>query len=400
MLKFFHLSLLLSAGVHAAVLRIPTEWLHDSPSLENPQRPQQPWLQNPLNAGRGAIGRPRSQDSLLTLELSIGTPAQRIRMVPDLTSNIFIVPTASCHAKPRSRDRNCKDSEVFESSQSSTYLGGPTIPEIPWRETVYRGHLARDVISFGPNGGTWNKSFTEATQVHTRSHSTSAGSLGVFGLKSGGSFADSVSLFQGMLDAGHLDDKIFGIELPQGHRSGQLTLGGLDHGLTLQDVDMMPATSSETLGWAVEAKYIGHTDSGFSLVVQLENCTAELDFNFPGFAFPRPFLQNILNALDSPPEPGFTADAITFPCDHRQQLPTITIGLAQNEYKLTAFEYAYEIGNEKNGLKMCAVRIHSASAPPARRGSCMILGRQFFSTFYSVFDVENMKVGFIKQSDF
>ncbi|KAK8166564.1 aspartic peptidase domain-containing protein [Phyllosticta citrichinensis] len=399
MLGFFHLSLLLSGAAHAAILRIPIEWLHDSASSENPQRPQQLWLQNPLSAGQEKRGKAHPQDSLLTLELGIGTPAQKVRMVPDLTSNIFIIPTASCRAKARSRNRGREDSNVFKSNQSSTYLRGPTIPEISWGETLYRGHLARDVINFGQNG-TWNKTFTEATWVHSRTHSRSAGPHGVFGLKFGRSFADSSSLFTGMVDAGHLDKKIFGVELPQGHNSGQLTLGGLDHGLRLEDVDMMPATPSETLGWAVEAKYLGHIDSGFSLVVQLENCTAELDFNFPGFAFPRPFLENILNALDSPPESGFTADTITFPCDHRQQLPIITIGLSQNEYKLTAFDYAYAIEDEENGQTMCAVRIHSGSVLSAQRGSCMVLGREFFSAFYSVFDVENMKVGFIKQSDF
>ncbi|KAK8250914.1 aspartic peptidase domain-containing protein [Phyllosticta capitalensis] len=401
MFQLFQISLLLSVGVRATVLKIPVEWAsaNDPTSPANSQRPQ---LSRQQQSPIGVDRRPRRQtlqdDSQLVLELDVGTPAQKVRLVPDLTSNIFVVPTAACHTKARKANRDCESSGTFNSTLSSTYLRGPSIPELPWREATFRGNLARDVISFGSNS-TFNKSFTEASVVHSKRKSRSAGSHGVFGLKLGRSFADSDTLFQGMFDAGHLDSKVFGVELPHGQKSGQLTLGGLDHGLTLNDVNMIPAIQSGNLGWAVEAKYLVHISDGFYLTTHLENCTAELDFNFPGFAFPRPFLQEILTALGSPPDAGFTAETITFPCDYRMQMPEIAIGLGQNGYRLDAFDYAFETEDDRSGKSMCAVRIHSASALPAHRG-CMIVGREFFSAHYSVFDVESMKVGFIKQSDF
>jgi len=192
---------------------------------------------------------------------------------------------------------------------------------------------------------------------------------------------DIPTVFQNMITQGLIDEPVFGFYLPSVSGSvGEMDIGGIDanhYTGELHYVDLVSETYWQTSldgmtmnGKSITASNMAILDTGTSL---LAGPSAEVKA-----------IALSIGAKPFAPQPKeYTVDCSTIPT-----LPDLVITMGTESYTLTGADYIINAGQGICLFAMTGIDI------PAPRGPLWILGDIFIRKYYTVFDMEQERVGF------
>uniref|UniRef100_A0A7S1ABP1 Peptidase A1 domain-containing protein n=1 Tax=Noctiluca scintillans TaxID=2966 RepID=A0A7S1ABP1_NOCSC len=303
--------------------------------------------------------------------VEIGTPPQRFQVVYDSGSDNLWVPSKSC--------TNCKtNGSFYDSAASSTYEPDGEEMNIQYGTGNCTGFLDNDTVIVG--GLTIpNLTFAEVTQ-EDESVFGDAPFDGILGLGLEGAVDGVTDAMTALKERGLIDHDVFAFFLAKDAPGSTLTLGGVDPSFFSSSIHYAPlAWYAPVLQyWLIEVSRVGieresrgHNacgpesffspmcpsllDTGTSLIVLPENVHTDK------------FLQHI--------------GTVNPDCSNLHELPTIFFLINGVTFPLEPVDYVLEYEGE------CVLGIETG-AP------FWILGDVFIRKYYTVWDRENLQIGF------
>ena len=288
----------------------------------------------------------------------------------------------------------------YNSSQSSTYKEAGRYSSSKFNAVNYGGFLSYDTIRLGDVNVT-DYLFEEWTSASCYSIGCLDGGYdGVLGLAPPwGLHQDHPNILSALLSQKVLDAPVFSMKLPIGFDDeGEILLGGMNtriNSSSLIDLPVVNATGEYLFHdqWTVPASHISF-DSSHPLEYSLPaSGYALLDTASPYLILPSELARNMTAAIGAEPGPAWFYN---IPCERRQELPALTFTLAGHEFSISAFEYTIEIRPPEMPLAgfICVSTFMAADefgVPKDWEG--MVLGSPFLRGWYSVWDLEERKVG-------
>lgn len=374
MSKLIILSLLLVAA--SAFLEIPIHKFEDE---------QRTYLSKILSSGRSSylnkflssqngpeIPISNFMDAQYYGEVSIGTPAQKFKVIFDTGSSNLWVPSHSCWSIP------CWTHTTYKSSDSSSYVANNTAFNITYGSGGVTGVTSQESVTLGGLTAK-NVLFGEVTSESGVSF-VAAQFDGILGM---GWPVLSVNgmkpVFFELVDQGLVKDKSYSFYLSRAGAAGSsLVLGGVNTDYAASDFKYYPLLSDSY--WLIPLQDIvingtsykpastqlkGIVDTGTSVIVGPTELIAPITKLFPS----------------------------TIDCTKFDQYPDITFSIGGDNYTLAPEDYILKL--TVLGQTQCTLGIQGMEFPPHLAGS-IILGDSFIKTYYTHFDIGNNRVGFAK----
>jgi hypothetical protein len=324
--------------------------------------------------------------------LEIGTPPQKFSAIFDTGSANLWVPSAAAAIATRGTGAG------YNSSASSTYTEDGADFSIQYGTGGVYGVVSKDTLGLGPLS-VKNTRFAEASQMLDMDYDAFDGIIGL------GFPLLSIDQMQGELFAGikkenpNLEKGMFSFWLAQNANSngedglkvdgGVITLGGYDEDYFEGEIFWVPI--SKAWYWQVEVDAVtvdgkslsknrntAIVDTGTSLILGSEKEVAEL--------------YTLLDLVGQADEYG----EIVKPCDEIKEMPTLTFTLNGKDFPLKPEEYWMDWGDDAKGVRTCMLGVVSADGLDLGGTSVWLLGDVFLTTYYSVWDVEQKRIGFAK----
>jgi len=298
--------------------------------------------------------------------ISLGTPEQSFEVIFDTGSSNLWVPSAQCTACTHKK---------FNPSASSTYVKNGTAFKITYGSGSIAGYLSEDTLTVG-NVKVPNQVFAEITAEDGQAFSQ--GSFdGILGLAWPSLSVDNVvPPVQNMISEKALPEGVFSFYLPStSGATGELIFGGVDNTKFTGDLFYQPL--SKKTYWEItldDIKVSGKSattiktaiiDSGTSL---LAGPTADVDT-----------LATQLGAMNAGGE--YFVD-----CTALSSMPNIDVSFGGKTFSLTPAQYVLNIQG------YCLLGLIGLDVP-APLGPLWILGDVFMREYYTVFDVDNARIG-------
>jgi saccharopepsin len=301
--------------------------------------------------------------------VSIGKPPQTFQVIFDTGSSNLWVPSADCS--------DCTHTK-YDHSASSAYRANGSEFAITYGSGSLSGYLSEDTLEFG-NIEVPNQVFAEATSL--------PGIAFVMGKFDGilGMAFPSISVnnvkppVQNMMDQGLLEKGVFSFYLPsESGEKGELDLGAIDTDRYTGEL-FYQNLSSETY-WEInidDIKLKGNSitstkkaiiDTGTSLLVGPSDDVKAIAYKVgatSSFLAPNEFL------LD---------------CSKLDSLPNIDISFGGKDFPLTPSQYVLQMDGQ------CLLGFMGMDIPEPR-GPLWILGDVFIREYFTVFDVDNARIG-------
>jgi cathepsin D len=312
-------------------------------------------------------------------EISIGTPAQKFKVVFDTGSSNLWVPSKKCSLLQIA----CKLHEKYDSSKSSTYVANGTKFAIQYGSGSCSGELSQDTVSVG-DLTVPQQTFAEITKEPGVAFV--AGKFdGILGLAFDSISVDHVTPFwYNLLQSGEVSDAVFAFWLtkdPNAQVGGEITFGGVDENRYEGDITYVPLTQ-ETY-WAfnmddlkVDGKSIG----------VCKDCMTIADTGTSLIAGPKAAIKEINDKIGA--TTGATGQA-TVDCSKLSSMPSVDFVLKGRSFTLTAEQYVLQVSA---GSKTQCLSGFMGIDIPGRE--LWILGDVFIGAYYTVFDYGNQQVGF------
>ena len=311
------------------------------------------------------------EDSQHLVEISLGTPPQRVEMLLDTGSNTVWVPSTYCVSV------GCKHHTKFNHSASATFRAEEVEFEVDYRSGIIVGELAYDSVHVGsltlqelPLGLVF-KEIGDAFGALPFS--------GILGLGFG--TPDYPSLFDRIVTSGKLKENLAGIYLsPSPDQRGELTFGEVK--VNRVDGPVVYANLIGSTFWDIEIDEFLIDDRATSLCDSLRSrrgkCVAAIDTGTVLLAGPSSFISELKTRIPVSPS-----------CDGTESLPTIGILIDGVSLELSPEDYViYEGGR----CKLAAMEMDVG--PP--RGPLFVIGTTFLRRYYTVLDRDGKRVGFAK----
>ena len=305
-------------------------------------------------------------------EVSIGTPAQKFKVIFDTGSSNLWVPSHSCWSIP------CWTHTTYKSSDSSSYVANNTAFNITYGSGGVTGVTSQESVTLGGLTAK-NVLFGEVTSESGVSF-VAAQFDGILGM---GWPVLSVNgmkpVFFELVDQGLVKDKSYSFYLSRAGAAGSsLVLGGVNTDYAASDFKYYSLLSDSY--WLIPLQDIvingtsykpastqlkGIVDTGTSVIVGPTELIAPITKLFPS----------------------------TIDCTKFDQYPDITFSIGGDNYTLTPEDYILKL--TVLGQTQCTLGIQGMEFPPHLAGS-IILGDSFIKTYYTHFDIGNNRVGFAK----
>lgn len=208
------------------------------------------------------------------IDITIGTPPQTFKVVPDTGSSNLWIPSKTCSLT----NIACDIHDKYDSKKSSTYAANGTAFSVLYGSGACSGFLSEDTVSVGDLTVT-NQGFAEV--VKQPGLSWIVGKFdGIMGLAFDTISVDAVTpVWYNMLSQGVVSDPVFAFWLDRSGTSdtgGELTFGGLDDSHYTGEITYQPLTNETYWEFALDDIQIegqsfsdkGHAicDSGTSLL--------------------------------------------------------------------------------------------------------------------------------------
>jgi hypothetical protein len=191
-----------------------------------------------------------------------------------------------------------------------------------------------------------------------------------------------LSPWQMMVREGLLDRNMFSLSPPTGNRdidhprtNGELVLGGYPSHFNLEESVTLPLIStSKAHPWATTFQSLRYGDD---LSEVFDSGTAYFSTSLPYIILPGTWAKSVLDVIGTTGHDGFFE---SFPCESRESLPNLTIGIGDQSFVLSAFQYSFELGSSSHDTHDCVVAFERGKEQ--RLG----LGWPFMENFHVVFD--------------
>jgi cathepsin D len=317
-------------------------------------------------------------DSQFFGPMSIGTPAQTFQVLFDTGSSNLWVPSYKC------TEMSCKLHTLFDERKSKTYVPNGTEFAIEYGSGAITGYFSTDTVNLA-GLVVEGQSFGEITDEQGLSWITSQFD-GVCGLA-----FDSISvdhetpLWYNLLSQGLVQEPTFSFWLNKNMSSangGEITLGGYDNTLFTGDITYAPLIAENY--WEIALDYFGSPH--INMCDGASPCKAIVDTGTSLLVGPTKEIGLINAALGciTIPEVG---ECIFTKCPDYSKLPQITITINGIDFYLSPEQYIMnEEGQCISGFLPMDI--------PAPMGPLFILGDVFITSYYSVFDFGNQRMGF------
>jgi cathepsin D len=314
--------------------------------------------------------------------ISIGTPPQNFLVVFDTGSSNLWVPSAMCN----SSDKACKQHNKYYHNQSSTYQKNGTSISIRYGSGSMVGFLSTDSVTLG-NKTIKNCTFAEATQEPGDTFVV-AKFDGILGLAFSSISTDGVvPPFYQMVSQKLVPKGLFAFYLdrnPNAKLGGLLDLGAEDFTHFKGNISYVEVT--EEGYWQFQLDKIEVSGKGD---LCSNGCQAIADTGTSLIAGPYNEVTTIQTYIGA--QPGLGGEYIV-DCSRLDSLPEITFTIGGKGYTLTGREYILQMQNGYNTVCISGFMGIKNNFP------FWILGDVFIGQYYTVFDLDNTRVGFAESA--
>jgi hypothetical protein len=366
---------LASAGVHKVQLAHKPLKIQDLKTMERS-----------IKVTYGEFGQPSSivinnyQDAQYFGDISIGSPAQKVRVIYDTgSSNLW-----ASNQKPGLLSKH----QYYDHSKSSTYVANGTTFNIQYGSGPVSGFYSADTIAIGANQ-VEGYTFAEVDNTKGLGPAFTIGHFdGICGLGLDDISVDGVKTpVRALADNKLLDANVFAFYLGSGGAAGELVLGGVDSKHYTGDFSYLPVQEMVPgrMGYW-EIKMDSFEINGKNMV---DSTKAIVDSGTSLLAVPSAAIKSIAKSVGAKtvlPIPPFNKE-YTIDCD--SEGPAIDVVLGGNKYSLEKEDYVI------NDEGQCLFGMTGLDVP-APAGPLVILGDVFMRAHYVKFDYDNKQLGFAK----
>eukprot|EP00656_Telonema_subtile_P027908 TRINITY_DN3010_c0_g1_i1.p1 TRINITY_DN3010_c0_g1~~TRINITY_DN3010_c0_g1_i1.p1 ORF type:complete len:374 (-),score=119.42 TRINITY_DN3010_c0_g1_i1:260-1381(-) len=314
------------------------------------------------------------QDSEYFGTVEIGTPPQKFTVIYDTGSSNLWVPSKAC--------TNCKkNGTTYDSSASTSYKKNGQSFALQYGTGSCKGFLSTDDTTLG--GATisafdFGEVTTEAADVFG-----AAPFDGILGMGVPGAAVDKVAMPMAQLVAqGKVQHNIFSFFLSSNQSTGStLVLGGVDNQFYSGDFTYITtAKAAKVLPyWLISASDIKVGGASVKACNWLLGCYMVVDTGTSILAGPPKAVQPLIDAVGN----------VSADCSNVHTLPTLSFTFGGKDFDLEPEFYVIRASDE-NGNVQCQLGIEGVNAGVP----IWILGDPFLRKYYTVWDMEQSRVGF------
>lgn len=255
-----------------------------------------------------------SQDSQYFIEVSIGTPKQTFKMVPDTGSSNLWVYSKKCHAIP------CFTHPLFDSTKSSTFEDDGTKFDITYGSGMIRGVLAYDVASIGTDIEAKHMGFGLISSAVGLAFTMSQMS-GIIGLGYDAIAIDNVKTFMEVAD---VSERSFSMYLKTVGEDSYMVVPGKDTGY--EDIAKHNVVEQKYWALGLNGLKVGNT------TVDTRNATAVIDSGTSLLVGPKKIISPLIKDIK-----------VKGNCAGIHDNPNITVTIDSTKYVLTPDDYIVKL---------------------------------------------------------
>ncbi|XP_037640287.1 pepsin A-like [Sebastes umbrosus] len=299
-------------------------------------------------------------------EIGIGTPPQFFKVLFDTGSSDLWVPSVSCTSSA------CDQHAKFSSSASSTFEAGTKTFRLSYYSGYVAGSTGYELIKISD--------LYVAHQIFglTETEATFLGSVpwdGILGLAFPGlSHEGGTPLFNNLWNQGKIPQNMFSMYLSSSVEGSMLMLGGMDSSYYTGSINWIPLYKATNF-WNIQIQSI--TING-NTVACSGSCEASVDSGTSFITGPSKDINNINGWLGT--SANQYGEAVVS-CSNTDLLPDIMFNIDGYSFALPPSAYVIKSASG------CRTGFAGVPGP-------WILGEVFMRQFYTVFDVNNSRVGF------
>lgn len=320
------------------------------------------------------------------VEISLGTPPQVFKLALDTGSHQLMIFSKEC-----SNFISDAVPETYDSSRSLTFIDLNRRSVITYGNGFGLGcHVNQDTFRLG-DLEVLNQEFGEVNMVfNVESMSTLQFQSGILGMapiyydknEHPGPAPLLASIF-------NQTKWVFAVRIENWKQDGVLTIGGFDESLPLDEIKYFPLHGEEF--WEIKFNSINIGDKKVS-TKHKAFCTM-LDTGACTLAFPEEITKEIFKLIGAKYDPNLGIYS-TVPCGNGAPVYAITLAISGSSITIKPTDYLVKVTTTASGQSMCAVLITSLNEKPKDKGCViLILGLPFFRRHYTIFDLENRKIG-------
>jgi len=334
-------------------------------------------------AGNGTVILTDYDDAQYYGPIGIGTPEQDFLVVFDTGSSNLWVPSSKCPITVIACDVHKK----YNGAHSSTYVANGTAFAIQYGSGSMKGFLSADTLIFA-GLPILRQSFAEATALPGITFDV-AKFDGILGMAFDTISVDNVvPPWYNLISQKLVSASVFAFWLskdPRGESGGELTLGGVNPARYSGSVYYQPLANKTYWEFALADVKVGGVSQGYCP----NGCSAIADTGTSLIAGPKASvaaLNKKLGAINI-----IEGEAIFPSCALTKNLPAVSFTVGTQTFSLSPSQYV--IQDTANGTTICISGFLGIDLP-ASLGPLWILGDVFISTYYTIFDFGNSRVGF------
>jgi len=304
--------------------------------------------------------------------ITIGTPAKTFNVIFDTGSSNLWVPSTKCGLA-------CLVKSKYDNTKSSTYHKNGTIFKIMYGSGPVSGVLSADTVNMGGNVVA-QQTFAEIDDVKGLGLGYSIGKFdGILGMGFQNISVDHIpTVFQNLVKSGAVSKGVFAFYLGD-NKPGELTLGGTDSAHYTGDLEYVPVTSDTYWATKLDSLDFNGKPATSATKVILDTGTSIL-------AGPSADVKALASAAGATPTP-VNPNEYTIDCSKAASLPDITVTMSGKSFTLKGSDYVINAGGQ------CLFGFTGIDVP-APMGPLWIMGDVFIRKFYTVFDMDNNRLGF------
>jgi len=302
--------------------------------------------------------------------ITIGTPPKTFNVIFDTGSSNLWVPDTKCGLA-------CLAKSKYDSSKSSTFKANGTVFKIMYGSGPVSGVLAGDTVTMGESTVPM-QTFAEIDDVKGLGLGYALGKFdGILGMGFQNISVDHIpTVFQTLVKEGAVKQGLFGFYLGN-NMPGELTLGGTDSNHYTGDLQYVPVTSDTY--WATKLDSLDYNGKPVTTTTKVI-----LDTGTSILAGPSADVKKLADAAGATPiRPG----EYTIDCSKAASLPDVTVTMSGKSFTLKGTDYVINAGSA------CLFGFTGIDVP-APMGPLWIMGDVFIRKYYTVFDMDQNRLGF------